>query len=125
MISLDEKQITYQNRIDALRETKIQHTSLKMKQRGYFDIDDHGCIPWSEPIPFKAKPNHPSGGCYGAKGIGENFKTWLEVHPTYIHPMSALAGAWIGSPPGLGGWKDTVDCDELIKNIYADRLIST
>ena len=24
-----------------------------------------------------------------------------------------------------GGWKDTIDCEELIKNIYADRLIST
>jgi predicted DNA-binding antitoxin AbrB/MazE fold protein len=32
-------------------------------------------------------------------------------------------------PKGLirsfGGWKNTVDCDELIKNIYADRQIST
>lgn len=32
-------------------------------------------------------------------------------------------------PNGLirsfGGWKDTVDCDELLKNIYADRQIST
>jgi len=24
-----------------------------------------------------------------------------------------------------GGWKDLIDCDELIKNIYADRLITT
>jgi len=24
-----------------------------------------------------------------------------------------------------GAWKDTVDCDALIRNIYADRLIST
>lgn len=24
-----------------------------------------------------------------------------------------------------GGWKETIDCEELIKNIYADRLIST
>jgi predicted DNA-binding antitoxin AbrB/MazE fold protein len=32
-------------------------------------------------------------------------------------------------PGGLersaGGWKGTIDADELIKNIYADRLIST
>jgi len=105
MISLDEKQITYQKRIEALKETKIEHTALKMKQRGYFDIDDHGCIPWFEPIPFKMKPSHPSGGCHGARAIGENFKTWLEVHPVYIHPMSALAGAWVTGPPGVGGWK--------------------
>ena len=24
-----------------------------------------------------------------------------------------------------GGWKDTVDADALIKNIYTDRLVST
>ena len=24
-----------------------------------------------------------------------------------------------------GGWKDLIDCDELIKNIYADRLVTT
>lgn len=105
MITLDEKMITYQERIDALKETKIEHTALKMKQRGYFDIDDHGCIPWFEPIPFKAKSSHPSGGCHGARAIGESFKEWLEVHPTYIHPLSALAGAWITGPPGVGGWK--------------------
>ncbi|MBM3241831.1 pyruvate-formate lyase [Candidatus Poribacteria bacterium] len=105
VISLHNQELTYQQRIDALRQTKLEHTELKLKQRGYFDIDDHGSIPWPEPIPFKAKPNHPSGGCYGAKCIGENFRAWLEVHPVYIHPMSALAGAWVGSPPGLGGWK--------------------
>ncbi len=105
MISVGEKRLTYQRRIDALRETKIQHTKLKMNQRGYFDIDDHGCIPWDQPIPFKPKPNHPSGGCYGAKCIGENFRSWLEVHPVYIHPQSALAGAWVSGPPGVGGWK--------------------
>ncbi|MGQ9608806.1 MAG: pyruvate formate lyase family protein [bacterium] len=105
MISLGEKKLTYQERIDALRETKIQHTRLKMNQRGYFDIDDHGCIPWDKPIPFKPKPNHPSGGCYGARCIGENFRSWLEVHPVYIHPKSALAGAWVSGPPGIGGWK--------------------
>lgn len=106
MITLnDQKRLTYQQRIDALKQTKLEHTELKLKQRGYFDIDDHGCIPWPEPIPFKAKPNHPSGGCYGTRCIGENFRSWLEVHPVYIHPMSALAGAWISGPPGLGGWK--------------------
>ncbi len=52
------------------------------------------------------KPNHPSGGCYGPKCIGENFRAWLEVHPVYINPMSSLAGAWIyGHIPGIGGWR--------------------
>ncbi|MFC1715718.1 pyruvate formate lyase family protein [Candidatus Poribacteria bacterium] len=104
-MSLDQQQLTYQQRIDSLRETKVEHTELKLKKRGYFDIDDHGYIPWSEPIPFKAKPNHPSGGCYGPKCIGENFRDWLSVHPVYIHPMSALAGAWVSGLPGVGGWR--------------------
>lgn len=97
---------TYQQRIDALRELKGKHTDIKVKMGGYFDTDDHGYIPWTEPIPFEVVPNHPSGGCYGIKGIGENFRRWLEVHPVYINPMSSLAGAWVRKRiPGLGGWK--------------------
>ena len=96
----------YQARIDALRRTKSKHTDIKIERRGYFDIDDHGWVPWDEPIPFEAKSNHPSGGCYGAKCIGENFREWLRTHPVYIHPMSALAGAWMRfGPPGVGGWR--------------------
>ena len=97
---------TYQQRIDALRELKGQHTEMKVKMGGYFDTDDRGRIPWTEPIPFEVVPNHPSGGCYGIQGIGENFRRWLEVHPVYINPMSSLAGAWTRADiPGLGGWK--------------------
>ncbi|MGM0401242.1 MAG: pyruvate formate lyase family protein [Chloroflexota bacterium] len=86
---------TYQQRIDALRETKREHTDIKVERDGYFDTDDHGYIPWTEPIPFEPVYNHPEGGCYGIKWIGENFRRWLEVHPVYIHPMSSLAGAWV------------------------------
>ena len=98
-----DQEPSYQARIEALRETKSAHTEEKVRQRGFFDIDDHGCIPWHEPIPFEAQSDHPSGGCYGAKCIGENFREWLRVHPVYIHPMSALAGAWVSAPPGVGG----------------------
>jgi formate C-acetyltransferase len=97
---------TYEQRIDALRETKRAHTTRKVELYGYFDTDDHGYIPWEEPIPFEAVPNHPSGGAYGMRAIGVNFRRWLEVHPLYIHPMSSLAGAWVRKGiPGLGGWK--------------------
>ena len=97
--------IPYQDRIDALRQTKSEHTDEKIAQRGYYDVDDDGRIPWEGQIAFEPKPNHPSGSCRGARAIGENFRRWLEVHPLYIHPMSALAGAWIfTSIPGLKGW---------------------
>jgi len=98
--------IDYQARIDALRRTKSEHTAEKVRRRGFFDIDDHGWIPWDEPIDFTLVPNHPDGGCYGARAIGENFRRWLQVHPVYIHPHSALAGAWVQhGPPGAGGWR--------------------
>ncbi len=95
----------YQQRIDVLRKTKMEHTAQKLEQTGYFNVDDDGRMPWPEPIPFTPKSNHPSGGCYGARSIGENFRAWLDVHPVYIHPQSALAGGWITYVPGVGGWK--------------------
>jgi len=97
--------IPYQDRIDALRQTKSEHTDDKVAQRGYYDVDDDGRIPWEEAIPFEPRPNHPSGACRGVRAVGENFRRWLEVHPVYVHPMSALAGAWIFTRiPGLRGW---------------------
>ncbi len=97
--------ISYQERIEALTQTKIEHNRAKIARNGYHNIDDHGDIFWAEPIPFTVKSNHPNGGCYGARCIGENFRAWLDVHPVYIHPLSALAGAWAGFIPGVGGWR--------------------
>ena len=98
--------ISFRERIDALHQAKDEHTREKLRRYGHRDTDDHGCIPWDEPIPFTATPNHRAGGCHGIRAIGENFGEWLRVHPVYIHPMSALAGAWIRTaPPGVGGWR--------------------
>ncbi|MBT5829577.1 MAG: pyruvate-formate lyase [Candidatus Latescibacteria bacterium] len=97
--------ISYQERIDVLRQTKSENTGRQVKKRGYYDVDDDGRIPWEEEIPFEPKTNHPAGVCRGIRSIGANFRAWLEVHPVYIHPMSALAGAWIfTSIPGAKGW---------------------
>jgi len=97
--------IPFQDRIEAMRRTKKEHTAIKVAHYGHFDTDDHGYIPWLEPVPYETVPNHPDGGCYGARAIGENFRRWLEVHPLYIHPTSSLAGAWIYKGiPGLGGF---------------------
>ena len=96
---------SYQDRIDAMRRTKAEHTDEKVAQRGYFDVDDDGRIPWEGEIPFEPATNHPAGVCRGIKCIGENFRAWLQIHPVYIHPLSALAGAWIFTTiPGVKGW---------------------
>lgn len=96
----------YREWIAALRETKNAHTDVKIRRDGYFDTDDHGYIPWEEPVPFQVEPNHPCGGAYGFRAVGHNFRRWLAVHPLYIHPCSSLAGAWIDKRiPGMGGWR--------------------
>jgi pyruvate-formate lyase len=98
---------TCQSRIEALRQTKIEHTQAKIRSRGAIDTDDHGWIPWDEPIPFTPTATHADGNAYGIRAIGENFRQWLRVHPVYIHPQSALAGAWtrVGIP-GVGRWPE-------------------
>jgi pyruvate-formate lyase len=101
---LNARPISYQDRIAALTKTKLEHTHAKTARDGYHDIDDHGIIYWPDPIPFELKPNHANGRCYGARCIGENFRAWLDAHPVFIHPQSALAGAWAGTVP-VGGWR--------------------
>ena len=95
---------SYTQLIQRLNITKVEHNSRKIILQGYHDVDDHGNIPWDEELPFERISNHPSGGSYGIKCIGENFYRYLDVHPVYINPDSALAGAWIGFIPGMGGW---------------------
>ncbi|MEJ5199058.1 MAG: pyruvate-formate lyase, partial [Anaerolineae bacterium] len=102
---LPTPRISYRDRIAALARTKLEFNAAKLAHDGYHDVDDHGNIPWPDPIPFERISNHPDGGSYGARCIGQNFRRWLEVHPVYIHPMSALAGAWITTLPGIGGWR--------------------
>jgi formate C-acetyltransferase len=107
--ALQPGELSYQERIDALRETKADHTRIKVEMYGPYDTDDHGYIPWIDPIPFEPVPSHPSGGCWGIAAIGASFKRWLEAYPVYIHPMSSMAGAWVRTPamrgmgiPGVG-----------------------
>lgn len=94
----------YATAIEQLRRHKLDHNQRKIANQGFHDVDDHGNIHWAEPIPFKVIGNHPDGGSYGMRSIGLNFQRWLEVHPVYIDPHSALAGAWVGCVPGLGDW---------------------
>jgi len=107
--------LTYKQRLDALRETKMKHTREKQEILGFMDFDDHGRIlppPKTREISealgssgniirdaklktFKPISNHPSGGFFGPKACGENFRRFLEAHPVYIDPMSSLAGAYM------------------------------
>lgn len=107
--------LTYQERLNALRATKLAHTSEKIAVTGYKDHDDHALIlpppdrrkivqtMSSSGMPIKdcllegyeITPNHPGGGFYGAASVGENFRRLLEVHPTYVDPNSSLLGNYM------------------------------
>ncbi len=115
METITVKHYTFQERIDALRATKMKHTQEKWEVIGSMDFDDHAIIlppPESRktvqvisgsgiPITdvllkeFEPESNHPSGGFFGARACGENFKRLLEIHPIYIDPMSSLAGGYM------------------------------
>ena len=128
-------ELTYDQRLAALRETKMQQTREKQEALRVMDQDDHGRImpppelrditeymgPSGEMVRdaklnnFKPKSNHPSGGFFGAKACGENFRLFLDAHPVYINPMSSLAGGYMAYFMGYRnpGWPPEFDFSNL------------
>jgi len=109
------RELTYQERIEMLRATKMRHTEEKWRVLGSFDMDD---LPVMLPPPesrkvvrvvsgsgllmvdalfkeFVPRSNHPSGGIFGARACGENFRALLDLHPPYVDPASSLAGGYM------------------------------
>lgn len=105
----------YQQRLDALRAAKLLQTRAKQDLIGAMDHDDWGLIlPPPErrkivrttsssgmPITdcllegYQVQSNHPSGGFFGPRAVGENYRALLECHPVYIDPLSSLAGGYM------------------------------
>lgn len=108
-------EFTFAERLAALRATKLAHTREKQEVIGAMDHDDWGIIlpppdqrevvrtisgsgvPITDVLlkGFEPESNHPSGGFFGARACGRNFRRLLEQHPPYIDPMSSLAGAYM------------------------------
>jgi pyruvate-formate lyase len=109
------QKLTYHERLENLRATKMRHTEEKWQVLGSFDMDD---LPIMLPPvasrkvvrvvsgsgllmvdalfkDFVPKSNHPSGGIFGARACGENFRALLDLHPPYVDPMSSLAGGYM------------------------------
>jgi formate C-acetyltransferase len=108
-------ELTFRERIEMLRATKMRHTEEKWRVIGSMDMDD---LPIMLPPPesrkiirivsgsglsmtdavltdFVPESNHPSGGIFGARACGENFRKLLEIHPPYVDPVSSLAGGYV------------------------------
>lgn len=86
--------ITYADRYQALKKTKIQHTLQKKGQQGYMNADDYGTVPFPEGYRFTAVPNSPDGGIFGFQGMGDNFCALLRQHPVYVDPLEMLCCRW-------------------------------
>ncbi|MBN1248903.1 MAG: formate acetyltransferase [Anaerolineae bacterium] len=140
------KEITYDQRIEALREAKLKANLEKQGMTGSLNSDDlafilppedrrevvHAISGSGVPITdvimtgVEIKSNHPSGAFYGPKISGENYGALLRAHPPYIDPMSSLAGAYMTNFGSFrkGGWKPELDFSHLHAHQEKYQLIS-
>jgi formate C-acetyltransferase len=98
-----------------LRATKIEQARAKREATGPRDGDEQGMVllplEAAEVVEamsgsgvlvkdfilkgFEPESNHPSGGFFGPKAVGENFRRLLQAHPTYINSVNSMAGVYM------------------------------
>ena len=108
---------SYADRLAALRAAKLEQTREKISLTGSKDHDDHGIVlpppdrreivqtMSSSGMPitdcllsgYQVETNHPSGGFFGPRLCGLNFRRLLDAHPPYVDPNSSLAGAYMAN----------------------------
>ncbi|MFV0399898.1 MAG: pyruvate formate lyase family protein [Oscillospiraceae bacterium] len=84
-------------RIQAMHDTKVKENKKKLEHfGGSYNTDDHGFLCFDD---FTFTPEYPPGSdrLYGALCVGKNLRRLFATIPVYIHPASALAGAWAGN----------------------------
>jgi pyruvate-formate lyase len=138
--------ITYDQRIEALRQAKIAANLEKQEMTGSLNGDDLAFIlppddrrevvrtisgsgvPITDVIMtgVEITSNHPNGGFYGPRACGENFASLLKSHPPFVDPMSSLAGAYMTNFGSFrkGGWKPELDFSHLHADQATYQLIS-
>jgi len=84
--------ISYQERYQKLKQTKLLHTQQKYGQQGYMDADDYGSVPL--PDGYRFVPIPPDGGFLGYGGWAQNFEAFIENHPIYVDRLEILCGRW-------------------------------
>ncbi len=137
--------LTYQQRIDALREAKQKSNNEKQEMTGCLNSDDLAFILPPEDrrkvvqaisgsgVPItdvilsgvEITSNHPNGGFFGPKACGENYAALLKSHPAFVDPMSSLAGAYMTNFGSYrkGGWKPELDFSDLLVDWKKYQLI--
>lgn len=91
-----EESFGFSQRLQKLLEAKEKQKKQKLEKYGRtLDLDDRGSLVPPAGFRFVPVPNHPSGGFFGAKSCGENYRRLLECHPICIEPYSSLLGGWM------------------------------
>jgi len=128
--------LTYQSRLDHLRQSKERHTRIKQQIIGAMDYDDWAVIPppeevrdvvkvmgpSGEPITdilikgLELESNHECGGYFGAAIAGRNYRRLLDIHPVYIDPYGSLAGGYMMSffSTRQPHWNPDLNYDHLV-----------
>jgi hypothetical protein len=111
------EEMTYGQRLEAIRAAKLEQTREKQEVIGAMDYDD-----WALVLPpeesremvetisgsgvaindvmlkgVEIRSDHENGGFFDADTCGANFRSLLEAHPPYVDPNSSLAGAYMAN----------------------------
>lgn len=123
--------MTYRERVQILRDKKIEQTLAKKRQQGYIDCDDNGGIPLPDGFKFKPVSNSPDGLFHGAAGFSVNLAKFLDASPLYVDPLEILAGrrtimlSETANQPWPGVWPDFIaSYDHLKENQQKYNIIS-
>ncbi|MCB0185891.1 MAG: hypothetical protein KDE31_16595, partial [Caldilineaceae bacterium] len=133
--STQPQTLTYQDRLNLLREKKLAQTAEKRQVIGSMDYDDWALIlpPLELRKTVKAisgsgvpitdvlidgvemERNHANGGFYGPVLCGRNFRKLLDAHPPYVDPLCSMAGAVMAnfSSYRTAGWNPDFDYSHL------------
>jgi len=130
-MDVDITALSYRQRLDALRASKMEANAAKQAATGYLNADDLAIIlppedrrKVTEAISGSGQKirdvlldgvemvsTHPNGGFYGPRAVGESYGRLLRAHPPYVDPLSSLAGAYMTNFGSYrkGGWKPELD----------------
>jgi pyruvate-formate lyase len=145
-VDLETTELTYAERLELLRQAKMEANEAKQEVTGYLNADDLAIIlppedrrKVTEAISGSGQKitdvlldgvemasNHPSGAFYGPRLAGENFFRLLRAHPPYVDPRASLAGAYMANYNSYrkGGWKPEFDYSWLHEDQLRYGLIT-
>lgn len=104
---------SYQQRNEQIRKTKLAYNDRKLELRGYNNNDDHGWVPIGT-VEHAYFRDQESGLVTGMDAVSRTFCAFLDAHPPYVHPYSAIGGAWAHVCHFPDPWRPQERRDDLI-----------